>query len=59
MNCENHPDRPAKWLRNSWIIGQPQVAVCDECKSHYEDLNLADFLYIQPIVTEKKNVRQI
>lgn len=55
MNCENHPDCRAKWLRNSWILGQPQVAICDECKLNYEYLNLAEFLHLQPIADEKEN----
>ena len=48
MNCENHPDRIASWYRNPWI-GSGSVPVCDECKFHYEDLNLAEHLKLRPI----------
>lgn len=50
MNCENHPNRRATWLRKSWIIGNPPVPICDECKHNYEQVNLNQYLELRPIV---------
>jgi hypothetical protein len=47
--CENHSDRPAKWLRDSWVKRQSPMPVCDECKKIYEQLSLSKHLNVRPI----------
>ena len=55
--CENHLNRKARWLRNSWVLSGTPAPICDECKRHYEELNLSKALNVRAIFMETKNER--
>ena len=57
FTCENHPDREAKWLRDSWIMSGTPAPICNECKKNYEELRLDKALKVRLIFSETKDER--